>query len=171
MPLHLAMGHERSTEDRVNNYMKDLDEWIQRIQQSHPDLNGYSICPFAKANTYKIIKCSINDIKPLDEEFGVVIFIIENHIDLNYAHQKIVELNQKYPKYKFFDDFRDEDSFINGVQTNNGKYNLILYQNSEFLLKMRKILSKTDYYSLWDENYLKKILENDFYLIEEKNSG
>ena len=166
MPLHLAMGHERSTEDRVSDCMKDLEEWIEKVQQSHPDLKGYSICPFAKTNTYKIVKCSVNDIKPLNQEFGVVIFVIEDDIDLDYAHQKIAELNQTYPKYKFFDDFRDEDSFINGVKTNNGKYNLILYQNAEFLSKMRKILAKTDYYDLWDENYLKKILEDDFYLIK-----
>jgi Fe-S-cluster containining protein len=56
--------------------MKDLEEWIEIIKKSHPDLNGHSVCPFAKANTYKIVKCSINDIKPLDEEFGVVIFVI-----------------------------------------------------------------------------------------------
>jgi hypothetical protein len=115
--------------------MKDLEDWIKHIQTSHPDLKGHSICPFAKANTYKIVSCSIDDIKPLDEEFGVVIFVVEDDLDIDYGYQKIEELNQKYAKYKFFDDFRDEDSFISGVQTNNAKYNLVLYQNSQFLTK------------------------------------
>ena len=146
--------------------MKSLEEWIKSITKSHPDLNDHSICPFAKANTYKIVKCSINDIRPLDEEFGVVIFIVEDTLDLNYAHQKILELNDKYPKYKFFDDFRDEPSFINGIQTNNGIYNLVLYQNSEFLSKMRQILAKTNYYDLWDNDYLEKILEKDYEMVQ-----
>jgi len=147
--------------------MKGLEEWIEAITKSHPDLNGYSICPFAKANTYKIINCPINDIQPLNEEFGVVIFVVEDDLDVKYGHQKIEELNQKYPKYKFFDDFRDEDSFVNGVQTNNGMYNLILYQNAEFLTKMRVILAKTSYYDLWDDEYLEKILEKDYKIVQE----
>jgi len=145
---------------------QDLEEWIQTIKKSHPDLKGHSICPFAKANTYKIVKCSINDIKPLDEEFGVVIFIVEDDLEIEYGYQKIEELNQKYPKYKFFDDFRDEPSFINKVQTNNGLYNLVLYQDFEFLTKMRKILAKTNYYDLWDDEYLKKILEDDYEVVQ-----
>jgi Fe-S-cluster containining protein len=145
---------------------QDLEKWIQKVKESHPDLKGYSICPFAKTNTYKIVKCSINDIKPLDEEFGVVIFIVEDDLDIEYGYKKIEELNQKYSKYKFFDDFRDDPSFINGIQTNNGLYNLILYQNAQFLTKMRKILAKTNYYDLWDEEYLKKILKNDYKMIQ-----
>ena len=146
--------------------MEDLEEWIENIKLSHPDLKGFSICPFAKGNTYKIIKSSINDINPLDEEFGVVIFVVEDDLDIHYGYQKIDELNKKYPTYKFFEDFRDEPSHINKVQTNNGLYNLILYQNAEFLSKMRQILAKTKYYDLWDDDYLKKILENDYEIIQ-----
>ena len=87
--------------------MKDLEEWIEKVKQSHPDLKGFSICPFAKANTYKIVKSSIDDIKPLDEEFGVVIFVVEDDLDLAFARKKIEELNQTYSEYMFFCDFRD----------------------------------------------------------------
>ena len=146
--------------------MDDIEKWIDYVKINNPDLKGHSICPFAKSNTYKIVKSPINDIKPLDEEFGVVVFIVEDDLDWEYALQKIDELNQKYPKYKFFDDFRDDPSFINGVQTNNGKYNLILYQNSEFLTKMRSILAKTNYYDSCDDEYLKKILEKDYEMVQ-----
>jgi len=146
--------------------MKDLENWVDIVKKSHPDLKGHSICPFAKANTYKIVKCSINDIKPLDEEFGVVIFVVEDDLNLDYGYQKIEELNEKYPKYKFFDHFRDKLSYINGVQTNNGLYNLILYQDSQFLTKMRQILAKTNYYDLWDDEYLKKILIKDYEMVQ-----
>jgi hypothetical protein len=146
--------------------MKDLEDWIEYVKKSHPDLKGHSICPFAKANTYKIVKCCVDDIKPLEEEFGVVIFVVEDDLDIEYGHQKIKELNKKYLKYRFFDDFRDEPSFINGIQTNNGVYNLILYQNSEFLTRMRAILAKTSYYDSWDDEYLQKILEYDYELVQ-----
>jgi hypothetical protein len=146
--------------------IEDLEEWICKIKYHNPDLKGHSICPFAKANTYKIVNCPINDIKPLEEEFGVVIFVVEDDLDLNYGRQKIDDLNEMYPKYKFFDDFRDEPSFINGIQTNNGLYNLILYQNAEFLTKMRGILAKSNYYDLWDDEYLKKILEKDYEMVQ-----
>ena len=80
--------------------MKDLEEWIERVKQSHPDLKGFSICPFARGNTYKIVRSPIDDIKPLDEEFGVVIFVVEDDLDIEYGYKKIEELNQKYSKYK-----------------------------------------------------------------------
>lgn len=144
----------------------DLKDWINDITSSNPDLSGFSICPFAKNNTYKIVKTSIHNIKPLSEEFGVVIFVVEDNLDLEFARQKIRELNHDYPEYKFFDDFRDEPSFIKGIPTNNGKYNLVLYQNTEFLLKMRMILAKTTYYDHWDNDYLKEILENDYELVQ-----
>jgi len=146
--------------------IEDLEEWINKVKQRNPDLKGHPICPFAQTSTYKIIKCSIDDIKPLEEEFGVVIFIVEDDLNLKDALKKIDKLNELYPKYKFFDDFKDESSFIGKQQTNNGLYNLVLYQNADFLTKMRRILAKTNYYDLWDDNFLKKILENDYEMVQ-----
>lgn len=147
---------------------KNLISWINEVSRQNPLLKNFSICPFAKHNTYKIIKSSIHNIQPLSEEFGVVIFVIEDDIDPNFVRNKCGELNHKHPKYAFFDDCRDEPSFINGVQTNNGKYNLILYQNKQFLRKMRENLAKTEYYDLWDQEYLRIILGDDSDLIKNK---
>lgn len=152
----------KSIEDRES----DLKQWINQISESNPDLKGFSICPFAKNHTYKIVHSSVYDIKPLDEEFGVVIFVIEDNIDLEIARNRIEELNQEYPKYKFFDDFRDEPSHIGLVQTNNNMYNLILYQNSQFLSHLRQKLAKTAYYDTWDDDYLQKILEEDYEMVQ-----
>jgi hypothetical protein len=146
--------------------MKNLEDWIDSLKKSHPDLKGHSICPFASKSTYKIIKCSINAIKPLDENVNVIIFVVEDDLDLDYGYKKIEELSKKYSEYEFIDDFRDVDTFINGIQTNNTKYNLIICQNSEFLSKMRKILAKTDYYDLWDDKYLKEVLGNDYKIVQ-----
>lgn len=142
--------------------MEEIENWINKIKDTHPNLNGNSICPFAKTNTYKIIECSINDIKPLNEKFGVVIFVIEDNITEKYIFKKIKEFNKKYSEYTFFEDLKNRPTFINKIQTNNGKYNLILYQNAKFLTRMRYILAKTNYYDFWSTTYLKKILKKDY---------
>ena len=64
--------------------------------------------------------------------------------------------------YKFLSDAKNEDTFINGVQSNNGKYNLVLAQPRKDLLLARKKLAKTNYYDNYDENYLKEVLEEDY---------
>lgn len=150
----------------MSSIESDLIEWISKISQENPDIGGFAICPFAKHNTYKIVECSINDIKPLDEEFGVVIFVVEDDLDLAFARKKIEELNETYLEYMFFDDFRDEPSYINGIKTNNGKYNLILYQNHDFLTKIRQKLAKTNYYDYWDDEYLQQILGEQYEMVQ-----
>ena len=74
--------------------------------------------------------------------------------------------NKKYESWKFFEDCATYDTYINGIKTNNGKYNLILAQPNEKLRKFREKLAKTEYYSLWDTEYLKEILEDDYDLID-----
>lgn len=161
-----VMAHVKSIVDKENKIEEDLKQWISEIQRSNPDLGGFSICPFAKNNTYKIVKTSIHDIKPLSESYGVVIFVVEDDLDLDFARLKLKQLNIKYSKYKFFDDFRDEPSFIGNTQTNNGRYNLILYQDTEFLSKLRQMLAKTTYYDHWDDEYLQQILEDDYEMVK-----
>ena len=48
----------------------------------------------------------------------------------------------------------------------NGKYNLILSQPTDKLKKFRKNLAKTSYYDMWDDEYLKEILEDDYDMIK-----
>jgi hypothetical protein len=63
-----------------------------------------------------------------------------------------------YPEMVFLPDHKDRDTFINGVQTNNGKYNLILCQWRDNLESARTKLKNSNYYSFWDQEYLKEIL-------------
>jgi hypothetical protein len=140
--------------------------WIEDISKKHPDLNGFSICPFSKKYSFKIVKCSINDINPLPEEYGVVIFVVEDDLSIDYIQEKVKEFNNTYQKYTFFEDLRDYSSYINSYQTNNQKYNLILYQDREFLTNLRKKLALTSYYDSWDDDYLQKILGDDYKIVQ-----
>jgi len=154
--------------DKENKESHVLD-WIERVSVHHPDLNGFSLCPFAKIygqKSYKIVESPINDIKLLSEEYGVVIFIVEDDLELDSIKEKCKNLSKKYPKYTFFEDCASQPTFLGEKQTNNQKYNLILYQDKEFLTKLRKKLATTSYYDAWDDEYLQKILDYDYEVVQ-----
>jgi hypothetical protein len=50
---------------------------------------------------------------------------------------------------------------MNGVNTGNGKYIIIIAQKNNILNAARNKLKKTNYYSFLDKEYLKKIGVND----------
>ena len=139
--------------------------WIEEVSKSRKELNGFSICPFAKKSKFKIIECSVEDIVPI-EGYQVVVFIVEDYFDLDAILLWVEFYNSKYKKWKFFEDCSNYATYINGIKTNNGKYNLILSQPTDELKKFRENLAKTSYYSMWDKEYLKEILEDDYSIIK-----
>lgn len=146
-------------------FEEDIKGWIDSVSELRPDLGGFAICPFAKKSSYKIISCKSTDIVP-EFNYDVLIFVVEDHLSLNEILEWVDFYNQKYPNFKFFEDCASYDTFINGIPTNNGKYNLILAQLKAKLKKFREILAKTNYYDYWDNDYLKSILEDDYNILE-----
>lgn len=148
--------------------MNDIDDyivnWIKNVSKIRPEIGGFAICPFAKQAKYKIIDCNSSEIKPIDG-FDVIIFVVESNFSCDLIEEWVQICNSKYPEWKFFEDCAKKDSYIKGVQTNNGKYNLILAQPKNKLKKYREILAKTNYYEYWNMDYLKEILEEDIDLI------
>lgn len=156
MPQHPAMGLVKSIGDKEK---ADIVEWIKKVSEVRPELGGFSVCPFAKKATYEILKIDIDKIHPIDG-FDVVIYII-NEDNLDTINEWVNYYNKEYKDWLFFEDCASYDTFINGVQTNNGKYNLILGQPKEKLRKFREILKKTNYYSYWDKDYYDEIMSSD----------
>ena len=64
------------------------------------------------------------------------------------------------------EDLSCENTYINGVKTNNPKLNIILCQSKRKIGQMRKKLAKTGYYNYWNEEYLDEVLGNDKKLIQ-----
>lgn len=139
-------------------------QWIKEVSKIRPELNNFAICPFAAKSKYKIIECSVNKLF-IDDEYEVLIFIIEDELSLDKINEYVNYYNILHPTWKFFEDCGSYDTFINGVQTNNGKYNLILGQPYKKLRHFREQLSKTEYYDLWNKDYLKEILEDDLNIL------
>ena len=147
---------------------KHILEWIRKVSKIRKELNGFAICPFAAKSKFKIVDCRAEDICPIDG-YDVIIYAIEDHFSLEKVQHWVDHHNKIHHEWKFFEDCASYDTFINEIQTNNGKYNLILTQPKIELRKFREKLAKTDYYDLWDKNYLKEILEDDYDLIKNRD--
>jgi hypothetical protein len=136
--------------------VKEIEEWIERVSQVRPELGGFSVCPYARSGKYRIIECSADKID-VEDRYDVMIYVIDE-TDLVKINEWVVFYNKKFENWLFFEDCASYDTFIGGVQTNNGLYNLILAQPKEKLLRFREALKKTDYYSYWSEDYYKEIV-------------
>lgn len=142
--------------------------WIKEISKIRLELSGFAVCPYARSALYEIIDTIDTDVKNIApvEGYDVIIFIVEDDLNLEQIQNWVKFYNKKYESWKFFEDCATYDTYINGIKTNNGRYNLILAQPNEKLRKFREKLAKTEYYSLWDAEYLKEILEDDYDLID-----
>lgn len=152
----------------MNEIEAYIKEWIKKISIIRPELEGFSVCPFASKAKYTIIECLAEDIIPISG-YDVVFYVIEDYFDLQSVEFWVKFYNNLYPEYIFLEDHFSSSSFINGVQTNNGKYNLILMQDREDLRKNREQLAKTGYYHHWNDEYMREILGEDYEMV--KNSG
>ena len=147
--------------------IKHIRKWIRNLSKIRPELGNFSLCPFASTANFLIVEQKLDEIVP-SSDYDVIIYIVENHHSPDYLYDSVDNYNLKYTDYKFLADHKDEDTFINKVQSNNGKYNLVLVQSRKDLLEARKKLAKTDYYNNYDEDYLQEVLEEDYSIIRER---
>ena len=137
-----------------------IEDWIERISKPADLLGGFSVCPFAKGADYSVHKTDGSDICPPPWDFELMVYVLP----MQYTEEEVVaianEYNKIYPDMVFLPDPKDRHTEINGVQTNNGEYNIILCQWRDNLNKAREKLQKTSYYTYWAEDYLKEILES-----------
>lgn len=135
-----------------------IKEWIDRITLPNKELDGMPVCPYAKSSLYELIETDGSNISPPPWDFELIIYKLPDYYSIDELFAIATEYNNMYPEMVFLPDHRDKDTFINGVQTNNGKYNLILCQWRDNLETARTKLANTNYYSFWDSDYLKEIL-------------
>lgn len=141
----------------VDKVSKDIREWIVSLSAVRNELGGFSVCPFAHTASFTVIECSLSDIEPVNG-FDVAIFVV-GEVSLENLLRTCEELNQKFSEYIFLDDHISEPTYLNGVQTNNGKYNLIIAQKKDKLEKARENLHKTTYYEYWAEEMYNRIVK------------
>jgi hypothetical protein len=137
----------------------DISNWIERIKQPREELGGMSVCPFAKSADYEIIETDGSDIDPPPWDFELIIYKLPDLYTIDELTAIANEYNNIFPDMVFLPDHKDKQTFISGVQTNNGTYNFILCQWRDNLETARSKLKKTNYYNFWDKDYLDEILK------------
>jgi hypothetical protein len=134
-----------------------ITDWIERLAKPREELGGMSVCPFAKNSDYSIVETDGSDINPPPWDFELIIYKLPDEYSIDELAELATEYNDIFPEMIFLPDHKDRETFINGVATNNGKYNLILCQWRDNLNKARSKLEHTKYYSFWDQTYLEEI--------------
>lgn len=137
---------------------REIEDWITSLDIPRNELDQNKVCPFAKSATYKLVECPLLEVAPMTEDVDLFIFKVENTVTQEELITFCKRLNQEYKDVVFLPDHMDRSTFLNGVQTNNGRHNLILCQSRKKLEKARLGLAKTNYYSFWDKAYLEEIL-------------
>ena len=140
--------------------VSEVKEWIKHVSEKRGELGGFAICPYAFSASVHIEEVALSGVT-LIEGVDVVIFIVG---DCTVASMmaRVSELNMLYPDYIWLDDHKDEPTYIQGVQSNFGKDNLILCQKRDKLLEARENLHKTDYYNHWHQEMYKRIIHGKF---------
>jgi len=146
---------------------KYILHWIRQLSKVRPELGNFSICPYASGANFSIQETKLCQIVP-NTDFDVIIHIVEDDLDAQFLYDAVDDYNRNYPDYKFIADHGKTKTYIQGIQTSNGKYNLVLSQPRKELTEARKKLAKTNYYDHWEQNYLEEVLEDDYGVIDDK---
>lgn len=147
---------------------EDLKKWIDRVSIKQPELGGLPVCPFAKkgvenrkvsyANIYKDPRAFMLNFIEIVNDFELIIFYNEDKTLTDDELKCIIkDLQVVRPDMIFLKDHPDTPGHINGINTGNGVYPIILVQPRDKLEEAREKLKKTKYYDYWDEDYLKEI--------------
>lgn len=131
--------------------------WLERIKTKQELLDGFPICPFAKTipNVIVIDKLDENVVTPATE---LTVYVEETKTtDFENLNALCKMLNNIYSDHIFLPDHPDQKNYIQGIETGNQHYPLILVQLKNELLPARQKLHSTKYYSFWDKDYLIEI--------------
>ena len=144
---------------------KYILHWIGQLSKIRPELGNFAICPYASKANYKIVEEKLSQIVP-NPDYDVIIYVVEDNMSAQFLYDAVDDYNRNYSDYKFIADHGKTKTYIQGIQTSNGFFNLVLCQPRKELTEARKKLAKTNYYDYWDENYLKEVLEDDIKVVE-----
>ncbi len=137
---------------------EDIKNWISKLDIPQLSIGGNKVCPYARTATYELVEINLHEISVTVKDVDLIIYKVEDDITLEELTSACKNLNNIQKELVFLPDHKNRHTYIKDVQTNNGKYNLVLCQKREKLEKARTSLRKTDYYSYWNKEYLEEIL-------------
>ena len=114
--------------------------WIDQLSKIRPELGNFAICPYASKANFSILDSKLSQIVP-KPDFDVVIYVVEDNISAQFLYDAVDDYNRNYPEYKFIPDHGKTKTYIQGMQTSNGLYNLVVCQPRKELTEARKKLT------------------------------
>ena len=158
----MTISGQHPMNERKSKYIL---HWIGQLSKIRPELGNFAICPYASKANYKIIEEKLSQIVP-NPDYDVIIYVVEDNMSAQFLYDAVDDYNRNYPDYKFIADHGKTKTYIQGIQTSNGFFNLVLCQPRKELTEARKKLAKTNYYDYWDKDYLEEVLEEDYKVVE-----
>lgn len=134
-------------------------EWIKELTKQRGELGGHSICPYAFSASVHIEERALRRVTLSSlPDADVIVYILEDDISECALMQRVAEINMSQGVWYALDDHMDDATFINGVQSNFGKGNLLLIQKRDKLERARETLHQTDYYKYWSPTMYRRIV-------------
>ena len=146
----------------------DILNWIENfVEQSNPNLNNWSPCPFARRsrleNRLSILegKDVVNDVDNLvlswDDSYDVIIFVYDkNRYAIDELADNVEQLNKRYTLSKdilVLEDHPDDVEIVNTVKMNQGQFILVLCQRFSKVNLASAELKEQGYYDTWSKEY------------------
>lgn len=152
--------------------MKDkIDNWIIALTIPRKELLGFSICPYAKqayqSKVYKVVECNVEEIHEIVAQADlinnqVIIVIVKDYNihSIELMRENTLYLNEIYnlKDIVVLDNDPREPFVVNGVTTTFPESYLWVLQSLSDLNDKHKILSKTNYYSVWTDKQLDEVV-------------
>jgi hypothetical protein len=152
---------------------QDILSWVENfVEQSNPNLNGWSPCPFARRsrleNRLSILEGTelLTDITNLvstwDDSSDVVIFVYDQRqYTVNELANYIEEFNKHLTIPKdilLLEDHPMDLEIVNKVKMNQGQYILVLCQRFSKVNLASADLKEQGYYDLWPKEYYDRVV-------------
>lgn len=154
----------------TQSFLIMIKDYIDYIALKRDELGGHAICPFAKSFLDKVQIIESNDfwvdaISCMNNEEHPMLYLIygdKDKYDTEWL-KSFCDTHEKYSRNKdlwLIWDHPDQINKINGIETNNKEYAILMIQQLSELNEYSKKLHKTNYYSFWDKEYYDQIVEN-----------
>ena len=150
----------------------DILNWIENfVEQSNPNLNNWSPCPFARRSRLEnklsilegnyIFKDVDNLVLSWDDSYDVVVFVYnKDRYTVNELANYVEQLNKTYTISKdilILEDHPDDPEIVNTVKMNQGQYILVLCQRFSKVNLASAELKEQGYYDLWPKEYYDRV--------------
>jgi hypothetical protein len=144
--------------------LQHIQNWAEYVASTKTS-NGWPICPYARRALIKN-RLKIFEYDPASVDEVVALFRADTNtfkvwvlIGSDDVEKQAVKLNQLYDDIWWLYDFAAASLEIDGVQTGNKKYDIILMQDKVELVDKSNVLKSSGYYSNWSEENIQLIVD------------